>query len=104
MRILVNDVLDGLGLVPDKDFKQIILDRAAQGPKRVLDGEARALWGAGTIPQLSEFLASLQIASVSGMIAPARCGWAPLWSERHSRSYDLSEEQVQTCMGKRGPG
>jgi len=58
LRILVNDVLDGLGLVPDKDFKQIILDRAAQGPKRVLDGEARALWGAGTIPQLSEFLAS----------------------------------------------
>jgi hypothetical protein len=57
LRILVNDVLDGLGLVPDKDFKQIILDRAAQGPKRVLDGEARALWGAGTIPQLSEFLA-----------------------------------------------
>ena len=48
--------------------------------------------------------AILQIASVSGMIAPAMGGWAPLWSERHSHSYDLSEEQVQACMGKRGPG
>ena len=38
------------------------------------------------------------------MIAPAMCGWAPLWSERHSHSYDLSEEQVQAYMGKRGPG
>ena len=28
---------------------------------------------------------SLQIAPVSGMIAQARCGWAPLWNENHSR-------------------
>ena len=47
LRILANDVLDGLGLVPDKDFQQIILDTAAQGPKFVLDGGAQALWGAG---------------------------------------------------------
>ena len=53
-------------------------------------------------PDINPF--NLQIASVSGMIAPAMGGWAPLWSERHSHSYDLSEEQVQACMGKRGPG
>jgi len=47
LRILVNDVLDGLGLEPDKDFQQIILDKAAQGPKLVIEGEAEALWGAG---------------------------------------------------------
>lgn len=47
LRILVNDVLDGLGLQPDKDFKQIILDKAAQGPKLVLTKQAEALWGAG---------------------------------------------------------
>ncbi len=47
LRILVNDVLDGLGLEPDKDFQQIILDKAAEGPKLVIEGEAEALWGAG---------------------------------------------------------
>jgi len=47
LRILVNDVLDGLGLQPDKDFQQIILDKAAEGPKLVVSGEAEALWGAG---------------------------------------------------------
>ena len=47
LRILVNDVLDGLGLQPDKDFKQIILNKAAEGPKLVMGGEAEALWGAG---------------------------------------------------------
>ena len=47
LRILVNDVLDGLGLQPDKDFQQIILDKAAEGPKLVISGEAEALWGAG---------------------------------------------------------
>ena len=47
LRILVNDVLDGLGLEPDKDFQQIILNKAAEGPKLVLDGKAEALWGAG---------------------------------------------------------
>jgi len=47
LRILVNDVLDGLGLEPDKDFQQIILDKAADGPRLVLQGKAEALWGAG---------------------------------------------------------
>ncbi len=47
LRILVADVLDGLGLEPDKDFQQIILNKAAEGPKLVLDGKAEALWGAG---------------------------------------------------------
>ena len=47
LRILVNDVLNGLGLDPAKDFQQIILDKAAQGPKLVLEKKAEALWGAG---------------------------------------------------------
>ena len=47
LRILVNDVLNGLGLEPDKHFQQIILNKAAEGPKLVLEGKAEALWGAG---------------------------------------------------------
>ena len=47
LRILVNDVLDGLGLEPDRDFQQIILDKAAEGPKLVIERKAEALWGAG---------------------------------------------------------
>jgi len=47
LRILVNDVLDGIGLNAEKDFKQIILDKAAQGPNLVLSKQAEALWGAG---------------------------------------------------------
>ena len=47
LRILVNDVLDGLGLHPQKDFKQIILKKAAEGPGLVLDKKSAALWGAG---------------------------------------------------------
>ncbi len=47
LRILVNDVLDGLGLQPDRDFQQIILEKAADGPTLVIDGGAAALWGAG---------------------------------------------------------
>jgi len=47
LRILAKDVLDGLGLEPDRDFQQIILDRAAEGPRLVIDGKAEALWGAG---------------------------------------------------------
>ena len=47
LRILVNDVLDGLGLEPDRDFQQIILDKAADGPRLVMEGHAEALWGAG---------------------------------------------------------
>ncbi|MCB1800117.1 MAG: TAXI family TRAP transporter solute-binding subunit [Gammaproteobacteria bacterium] len=47
LRILAADVLDGLGLSPENDFEQIILDKAAQGPQLVLNGQADALWGAG---------------------------------------------------------
>ena len=47
LRILVNDVLSGLGLSPQRDFQQIILEKAADGPRMVLSGEADALWGAG---------------------------------------------------------
>ncbi|MGB5744080.1 MAG: TAXI family TRAP transporter solute-binding subunit [Sedimenticolaceae bacterium] len=47
LRILVNDVLSGLGLSPERDFQQIILEKAADGPEMVLSGEADALWGAG---------------------------------------------------------
>ncbi len=47
LRILVNDVLDGLGLDPARDFQQIILNKAAEGPKLVLEKKAEALWGAG---------------------------------------------------------
>jgi TRAP transporter TAXI family solute receptor len=47
LRILVNDVLNGLGLDPAKDFQQIILNKAAEGPELVLSQKAEALWGAG---------------------------------------------------------
>jgi TRAP transporter TAXI family solute receptor len=47
LRILVNDVLSGLDLSPERDFQQIILERAGDGPRMVLDGSAEALWGAG---------------------------------------------------------
>jgi TRAP transporter TAXI family solute receptor len=47
LRILANDVLDGLGMKPDVHFKQIILKKAAEGPRMVLDKSVEALWGAG---------------------------------------------------------
>jgi TRAP transporter TAXI family solute receptor len=47
LRILVNDVLDGLGLKPDRDFGQVILKKAAEGPAMVLEKQVEALWGAG---------------------------------------------------------
>lgn len=47
LRILANDVLDGLGLKPDTNFKQVILDKAADGPRMVLEKKVEALWGAG---------------------------------------------------------
>ena len=47
---------------------------------------------------------NLHVAPESGMIAPDSCGWTPLWSERHSGRYDLSEQPVQACLDQRGPG
>ncbi|MDY6978821.1 MAG: TAXI family TRAP transporter solute-binding subunit [Pseudomonadota bacterium] len=47
LRILVADILDGLGLNPEQDFEPIILDKAGDGPVLVLEQKAAALWGAG---------------------------------------------------------
>lgn len=47
LRILAKDVLDGLDMKPDVHFKQIILKKAAEGPRMVLDKSVEALWGAG---------------------------------------------------------
>ena len=47
LRILAGDVLDGLGLKPDRDFEQVILDKAADGPQLVLEKKVESLWGAG---------------------------------------------------------
>ncbi|MDJ0861862.1 MAG: TAXI family TRAP transporter solute-binding subunit [Gammaproteobacteria bacterium] len=47
LRILARDVMDGLGLKPERDFEQVILDRAADGPRLVLTHEVEAVWGAG---------------------------------------------------------
>jgi len=47
LRILVGDVLDGLGMKPDRDFEQVILGKAAEGPRLVLEKKVEALWGAG---------------------------------------------------------
>ncbi len=47
LRILAHDVLDGMGLDADRDFEPVILERAADGPRLVLEGRVAALWGAG---------------------------------------------------------
>ncbi len=46
--ILARYVLDGLGLVQQRDFQAIFLDQAGDGPAMVLDGRAAALWGGGS--------------------------------------------------------
>jgi len=46
--VLARYVLDGLGLDMDRDFQPILLDRAQDGPHKVLSGEAAALWGGGS--------------------------------------------------------
>ena len=45
--VLARYVLDGLGLEIERDFKASYLDRAGDGPKMVLEGQAAALWGGG---------------------------------------------------------
>ena len=47
LRILAQDVMDGMGLNPNKDFQPVILEKAAEGPSLVLEGKVAALWGAG---------------------------------------------------------
>lgn len=44
---LARDVLDGLGLVPERDFQAVFLDKAGDGPAFVLNGKVAALWGGG---------------------------------------------------------
>ena len=46
--LLARYVLEGMGLDLERDFRPILLDRAEQGPARVLSGEASAMWGGGT--------------------------------------------------------
>jgi len=48
--------------------------------------------------------ANPHISPVSWMMALDRCGWAPGWTEDHSRSYGLKEAQVQSYMEKVRPG
>jgi hypothetical protein len=40
-------VMNGLGLDYRKDFDAILLDKAGDGPPKVLDGSAAAMWGGG---------------------------------------------------------
>lgn len=44
---LARDVLDGLGLEPERDFQAIFLEKAGDGPAMVLSGTVAALWGGG---------------------------------------------------------
>ncbi|MFO1160819.1 MAG: TAXI family TRAP transporter solute-binding subunit [Reyranellaceae bacterium] len=41
------DVVEGLGLDPEKDFIPVYTDSMNDGSKMVLDGQASALWGSG---------------------------------------------------------
>jgi len=45
--VLARNVLDGIGLDPERDFQAIYLDRAGDGPIMVMEGRAAALWGGG---------------------------------------------------------
>jgi TRAP transporter TAXI family solute receptor len=40
-------VMDGLGLDMDKDFEAIYTERLRDGPDKILDGSAVAMWGGG---------------------------------------------------------
>ena len=47
LTILGRNVLESVGIDPDRDIQAIYLERAGDGPAMVLDGRAAALWGAG---------------------------------------------------------
>jgi TRAP transporter TAXI family solute receptor len=47
LTLLARDVLDGLGLSPERDFKAVFLEKAGDGPALVLEGKVAALWGGG---------------------------------------------------------
>lgn len=44
---LGRQVFDGIGMDIDRDVQAIYVDQAADSPRRVLEGQADALWGAG---------------------------------------------------------
>jgi TRAP transporter TAXI family solute receptor len=44
---LGRQVFDGIGIDVDRDLQAIYVEKAAQSPQLVLDGQAEALWGAG---------------------------------------------------------
>jgi TRAP transporter TAXI family solute receptor len=45
--VLARNVLDGIGLTPDRDFQAVYLERAGDGTAMILDGRVVALWGGG---------------------------------------------------------
>ncbi|MBA1273118.1 TAXI family TRAP transporter solute-binding subunit [Pseudomonas azotifigens] len=45
--VLADYVLEGLGLDMRRDFDAVFVSAAAESPRKVIDGEAVALWGAG---------------------------------------------------------
>ena len=45
--LLARNILAGLNLDPDRDFRAVYLERAADGPTLLQDGRIAALWGAG---------------------------------------------------------
>jgi len=47
LRLLAINAMKALGLDTETDFEPIILEKASEGPKLVLEGEADALWGGG---------------------------------------------------------
>ena len=47
LTLMAQFIMDGLGLNRDVDFKSRFLEKAADGPGLVLDGEVAALWGGG---------------------------------------------------------
>jgi hypothetical protein len=49
-------------------------------------------------------MSSPHIAPGPRLLTQDRFGWAPVWSERRSRSYVLSEDQAQAKLDKSVPG
>lgn len=47
LTLLARDVLDGIGLSPERDFEAVYLEKAGDGPALLLDGRVAALWGGG---------------------------------------------------------
>ena len=45
--VLARYVMDGLGLDFKQNFEPILLERAGDGPPKVIDGSAAAMWGGG---------------------------------------------------------